>query len=145
MISPASACEEVGPSSKITTTLHKHSVACKHCSMYTYVDDSSSKASDGVYGCGQQPSTQCGKHNKEVNEVHTAHYTNIQYLTPLLQIHCCLLDHARECIIFTVDHNIPLERSPNLVVWLIFTSSGGSKVKIACLQLHLMQLNLSQC
>ena len=35
MISPASACEEVGHSSKITTTLQKHSVACKHCSMYT--------------------------------------------------------------------------------------------------------------
>ena len=35
MISLASACEEVGHSSKITTTLQKHSVACKHCSMYT--------------------------------------------------------------------------------------------------------------
>ena len=35
MISPASACVEVGHSSQITTTLHKHSVACKHCSMYT--------------------------------------------------------------------------------------------------------------
>ena len=34
-ISLASACEEVGHSSKITTTLQKHSVACKHCSMYT--------------------------------------------------------------------------------------------------------------
>ena len=35
MMSPASACEEVGHSSKITTTLQKHSVACKHCSMYS--------------------------------------------------------------------------------------------------------------
>ena len=95
-----------------------------------------------VQGRGQQPPTQCGKHNKEVNEVHTAHSTSIQYLTPLLLIYCCVLDYVRECIIFTVDYNIPLERSPNLVVLLIFTSSGGPKVRIACLQLHVM---LSQC
>ena len=49
------------------------------------------------------------KHNKEVNEVYTAHSTSIQYLTPFLLIYCCLLDYVRECIIFTVDYNIPLK------------------------------------
>ena len=78
-------------------------------------------------------STQCGKHNKEVNQVHTVHSTSIQYLIPLLLIYCCLLDHAREGIIFTVDYNILLEEVPILTsCWYSLALEGP--VRIACLQ-----------
>ena len=60
-------------------------------------------------------------------------YQIIQYLTPLLLIYCCLLDHAREGIIFTVDYNILLEEVLILnSCWYSLALEGP--VRIACLQ-----------
>ena len=108
MISPAAASQEVGHSSKITTTLRKHSVYMltllnvHHMLMGCTV--AAQKTLTMQHLVNSRPHSVL-IHNKEVNEVNTVHSTSIQYIIQLLLICCWLGDHVSDVqsFIFTLN------------------------------------------